>query len=245
MVKRILSITAAMILTLSICMAETNWKTDTPGQKILKAYIESANHYLAEQGEKTINRLFEMYPGIAVMGITEKIDAESPEGVEITATLLNERIDTVQLRVSNDPDRFSKIATCLIQALYGENISTDDALKIPAKLAAKVKNEPKNSYEEPVEELSGRIPRFYYAYYPNQYHDGQNWLQMTVIFPMDTEWNGTEMIIGTAEEKGIDPESGVSEDYEGYFSQDDYNHFEVFVTATPEPDSAAAEYDFR
>ena len=29
----------------------------------------------------------------------------------------------------------------------------------------------------------------------------------------------------------------------GYYSSDDYDHFEVFTTATPEPDSAAAEYD--
>ena len=29
----------------------------------------------------------------------------------------------------------------------------------------------------------------------------------------------------------------------GYFSKDDYDHFEFFTTPTPEPDSAAAEFD--
>ena len=246
MVKRLLYLAAAaVILTAAVCMAAPAWKTDTAAQVILKEYIEAANRYLAEKGEKPVNRLFEMYPTIAVMGITAKDDAETPEDVEITATLLTDRIDQIQLRVSDDPERFSVIATCLIRALYGENISEEDARKAPADLSEKARKTPKNSYEEPIEDLSGRIPRFYYAYYPNQYHDGHNWLQMTIIFPMEAEWNGSEMIIGVPEERGIDPESGASEDYEGYFSSDDYNHYEVFMTATPEPDSAAAEYDFR
>ena len=246
MVRRIWYLVfAAILLTVNLCTAEQAWKTDTPAQSILKAYIESANQFLTENGEKTVNRVFEIYPTIAVLGITEKPDAETPEGVEITATLLNDRIDWLQLRVSDDAERFTVIATCLIRALYGDNITAEDAVKGPSELAAKVKKSQKNSYEEPVEELSGRIPRFYYAYYPNQYHDGRNWLQMTIIFPMEAVWNGNEMIVGTPEERGIDPESGVSEDYEGFFSEDDYTHFEVFVTATPEPDSAAAEYDFR
>ena len=246
MVKRILCAAAAvLLLAVAVCAGEQAWKTDTPGQAFLKAYIETANRLLTEKGEKPVNRLFEMYPTIAVMGITEQEDAEVPENVEITAVLLEDRIDRIQLRVSGDPGRFSVIAACMIQALYGDNISTENALKAPADLADRAAKTPNDSYEEPVEELSGRIPRFYYAYYPNQYHDGQNWLQMTVIFPMETSWNGSEMIIGTPEERGIDPESGVSEDYEGYFSRDDYSHFEVFATATPEPDSAAAEYDFR
>jgi 2-isopropylmalate synthase len=50
---------------------------------------------------------------------------------------------------------------------------------------------------------------------------------------------------------GIDPEldfsniQEVGEAYEGYYSKDDYSHFDIFTTPTPEPDSAAAEYDFR
>ena len=246
MVKRIRCVAIAVItLAIVFCSAEQVWKTDTPGQKILKAYIESTNQYLKDSGEKPINRVFEIYPAFAALGITETADAEAPEGVEITAELLDERINRLQLRVSDDPDRFSIIAACLIRALYGNNISAEDAMKVPAELAAKAKTAPNNSYEEPVEELSGRIPRMYYAYYPDQYHDGMNWLQMTIIFPMEASWAGSDMIIGTPEERGIDPESGVSEDYEGYFSEDDYTHYEVFMTATPEPDSAATEYDFR
>ena len=31
--------------------------------------------------------------------------------------------------------------------------------------------------------------------------------------------------------------------YDGYYATDDYEHLRVYTTATPEPDSAAAEYD--
>ena len=52
------------------------------------------------------------------------------------------------------------------------------------------------------------------------------------------------MILGT-NEQGLSVPDDADQDYEGYYSRDDYNHFEVFSTATPEPDSAAAEYDFH
>lgn len=245
MVKRILLLILAMILLMTTAaLPELAWSTETPAQRQLKAYIESANEYLTEKGEMPVNSLFEIYPLLAVLGITEKPNAETPEEVEITVTMLYERIDQLQLRVS-DPDRFAVIAACLIRALYGENISEEEAMSIPADRAETARKAPKNSFEEEIETQTGSIPRFYYAYYPDQYHDGKNWMQMTIIFPKDAEWSGKEMIIGTTEEKGVDPGSGVSEDYEGYYSKDDFTHYEIFVTPTPEPDSAAAEYDFR
>ena len=242
--RRLLAAAVLLILVTAICGAELSWTTDTSGQKLLKEYIESANQYLKEYGELPVNRIFELYPAIATLGITKDSKAEAPENVEISVSLLSDRINNLQLRVC-DADRFPQIAASLIRALYKENITPEAAIKAAENLAEQAKKAPKNSYEEPIEELSGRIPRFYYAYYPDQYHDGRNWLQMTMIFPMETDWSGSDMIIGEEYIKGVDPDSGVSEDYEGYYSEDDYNHFEVFVTATPEPDSAAAEYDFR
>ena len=93
--------------------------------------------------------------------------------------------------------------------------------------------------------MNGDVPRVYFAYYPNQYRDGVNWLQMTLVFPAAGEWNG-ESSLGIAEEnQGTGLPEDADPDYEGYWSKDDYTHLEVFETATPEPDSAAAEYDFR
>ena len=245
MVKRLFLLTATILILLSSAFAsDLPWQTNTPAQQILKNYIETANHYLEERGESPVNRIFELYPGIAVLGITEKSNAETPENVEITVTMLNDRLNQLQLRVC-DPTRFPGIAASMIQALYGDNITADEALSAPTDRAETAEKNPRNSFEETIDELNGSIPRIYYAYYPDQYHDGKNWLQMTIIFPKDADWSGKDMIVGTTEEKGIDPESGVSEDYEGYYSEDDYSHFEFFLTPTPEPDSAAAEYDFR
>lgn len=245
-IRRLICAAAALVLMLAAgAGGEMAWEAATPAQQMLKEYMARVNQYLTAGGELPVNRLFEMYPGIAVMGITADREAEVPEGVEITVTMLPDRMDQLQLRVSNDPDRFSRIAACLIRAVYGENISEESALAKPAERAGRVKQEPMNSFEEEIDSLSGTVPRFYYAYYPNQYHDGQNWMQMTVIFPQDAAWSGNEMITGTTEGKGVDLSRDVSEDYEGYFSTDDYTHYEIFLTPTPEPDSAAAEYDFH
>ena len=94
--------------------------------------------------------------------------------------------------------------------------------------------------------MNGTIPRTYYAYFPNQYRDGNSWMQMTLIFPMAGTWDGDGLVLGT--EGGaafLEPEDEYDPDYEGYFSRDDYTHLETFTTPTPEPDSAAAEYDFH
>lgn len=237
---------AVMLLTAgSIVLAEElSWVQNTPAQTALKEYIENVNRYLTDQGETGINTIFEMYSAFAVLGITALPNAETPEDVEITVTLTYDGISSLQLRTS-DIRRFPVIAASLIRALYGDSMSAEEAIAIPADRAASVLKAPDNSYEEKVDDLNGTVPRFYYAYYPNQYHDGISWMQMTIIFPMPGTWDGGGMITGTVEEKGQDPDSGASEDYEGYYSEDDYSHYEVFSSPTPEPDSAAAEYDFR
>jgi hypothetical protein len=104
---------------------------------------------------------------------------------------------------------------------------------------------PETSFEDQVEDLNGTVPYIYYAYYPNQYHDGVSWLQMTIVFPLEGYWDGRETVTGSEVTRGPDNYSDHSEDYEGYDSDDDYTHYEIFSTPTPEPDSAAAELDFR
>ena len=245
MVKRaLIGVLVLLLLAAGTAGAEIEWNAETPAQLWLQTYIDHVNTYLTKAGEQPVNRLFEMYPGFAVLGITGEADAETPEDVEITVTMSHDLLTKIQVRVS-DVSRFPAIAGGMINALYGQNMTFDEACDIPAKRAERAKAEPANSFEEPVEEMNGTIPRFYYAYYPNQYRDGVNWIQLTIVMPMDSSWDGNGMVIGEENIRGVDAESGVSEDYEGYYSEDDYSHFEVFSTATPEPDSAAAEYDFR
>ncbi len=244
MVRRLFAAMAALTLIPGIALGAAEWRTDTPAQTILKDYIGKANAILADQGEQEINTLFEIYNPLAVLGITSMPDAETPEGVEITVRMLYDSIDRLELRV-NSTDRFPTIAGALIQALYGESMTADDARKVPSERAKKAANNPANSFEEPVEELNGVKPQVYYAYYPDQYHDGVSWMQMTIVFPLPGTWDGDGMITVSTSTSMPDIDQDAQEGYEGYYSRDDYEHFETFVTPTPEPDSAAAEYDFR
>lgn len=245
MVRRLfVLVLALLILATGTACSDIEWEPETDAQRYLKAYIDNVNQILSEKGERPVNRLFEIYPGFAVLGITAEADAETPEDVEITVIMGDELPKTIQLRVS-DISRFPVIAAGMIKALYGDHMSYEEAIIVPAERAKKARTEPSNSFEEPVDEMNGTIPRFYYAYFPNQYRNGVDWIQMTIIMPMDNNWDGNGMVLGEEKTRGVDAESGVSEDYEGYYSEDDFSHFDVFSTATPEPDSAAAEYDFR
>ncbi|MBE5789296.1 MAG: hypothetical protein E7325_06540 [Clostridiales bacterium] len=236
---------AALILILALTLsgsagAEIAWKTDTPAQRILKEYITLANQFLTEQGERPVNTLFEIYEKLAVFGITTRDGAEEPEGVEITVQLLYQTPGSLQLRVS-DPTRFPVIAAAFLWALDPGQTSPKSALEMPSQKANQVIREPQTSFEETVEELNGTRPRVYYAYYPNQYRDGVSWLQMTIIFPLEGSWGENGAVTVSTATRAPDTYSGNDANYDGYYSQDDYTHYEVFVTETPEPDSAAGE----
>ena len=246
MERRGISCLSAAFLLLSLLLypvrgsAALKWRQDTPGQQMLKAYVEAADVFLQEQGEGPVNSLFEMYRSVAVFGITDQDNAEVPEGVEITATLLEDMIDTVQVRV-NDRSRFTQVASAFIRALFPEEMSQAEAEKGPAALTKRAEKNPANSYEEEVETLNGTVPRVYYAYFPDQYHDGTDWAQMTIIFPLKEYWGLYGLSGDPMETNAPDTYTDGAEGYEGYSPDDDFSHFEIFVTPTPEPGSAADE----
>ena len=241
MVKRLLALLAAALLLPGTGVASIAWREKTPAQKLLKSYIDNVNTFLVEQGEQEINTCFEMYDQLAVLGITSTPNAETPEGVEITAKLYYDTINSVEIRV-DEIERFPVIAGAFIRALYPESMSAEAAMKAPADRAKAALGNPENSFVDEVEELNGTAPRSYYAYLPDQYHDGVNWIQLTVIFPLAGYWepNGT-VIDGATPTKAPDVTSDHDPEYEGYYSQDPYQHYEFFVTPTPEPDSPAGE----
>lgn len=241
MVKRLLALLAAALLLPGTGMASIAWREKTPAQKLLKAYIDNVNTFLVEQGEQEINTCFEMYDQLAVLGITSAPNAETPEGVEITAKLYYDSINSIEIRV-DEIERFPVIAGAFIRALYPESMSAEAAMKAPADRAKLALENPENSFVDEVEELNGTVPRTYYAYLPDQYHDGVNWIQLTIIFPLAGYWepNGT-IIDGATPTKAPDVTSDHDPEYEGYYSQDPYLHYEFFITPTPEPDSPAGE----
>jgi hypothetical protein len=243
MVKRFFLFALAAVLAWTSAGAEIAWPENTGGQRMLKAYAETANRFLIEQGEAGINSLFEAYPGLEVFGITDLPGAEVPEQVEITANLFPESINSLQVRVS-EPARFPRICAAFLQALSPET-TREDALTVPTQRMQRAAKAPENSFEDEVETLNGTEPYVYYAYYPNQYHDGVNWLQMTIVFPLEGSWDGGGFLTGAQTTPRAENHIDYEPDYEGSnLPPDDYVHYEIFVTATPEPDSAAAEEDY-
>ncbi len=230
---------ALMLLPAAVfpACADPVWPEDTEAQRLLKQYVEIADGYLQEQKERPINSLFEAYRSFEVFGITDQPDAEMPEGVEITAKLFVDSINSLEVRVSYIP-RFPQIAAAFIRALNPE-MTMEEALAVPKRRAQKALDQPTSSFEDEVEELNGTVPYIYYAYYPNQYRDGVNWIQMTIVFPMAGYWDSGEVFTAETATKGPDTYSDHASDYDGYYSQDDYTHYDYFTTPTPEPDSAA------
>lgn len=239
--KRVFSVCLCAVLLGSMAYASPVWPQNTEGQKQLAALIEKLNGYLGEMNEQPVNSLFASYKTGADFGITDQPDAEIPEGVEFHAELYTDSINNITLRVSNT-DRFTVVAGCLLKAISPEQADENDVSDIPRQKAAVAKNDPLDSFEEPVTDLNGTVVRTYYAYYPNQYYDGTDWMQLTVYFPIagyeDAIWS---VINDPQATKGPDTYSDHDAEYDGYFSKDNYTHYEVFVTATPEPDSAAAD----
>ena len=243
-IRRFFLLLAAAILICTTAYAGIQWPEETAGEKILKQYIEHVNSYLEQQGESPVNRGFEIYPGFAVLGITLSDDAEIPEDVEITVKMSHDTLDSLELIVRDVP-RFSVIASSFLRALVPENTASADTVSIPAEKTKQALMNPEIPFGEDISTDKGDSFRIYYNYYPNRYSSGQNWLVMTIVFPHRTFWNYSSILTVTEEEKVYIPDDEIGEAYEGYYAEDDYSHFDVYVTPTPEPDSAAAEYDFR
>lgn len=245
MVKRTAVVLMILIMIAGNSMAEIQLKENTPGQTSLKTYISNVNTFLEENGEYVINKVFEQYDLIAELGITTNPDAEMPEGVTITVYLYYGSINYLLLRV-NDTTRFPRIAAAFRRALNPQTMTKEESLIIPTERTEKAMRNPADSFADEVEEekLNGTSPREFYAYYPNQYHDGINWIQLMIIFPLEGYWDEESGIISN-ETGETTPyrESDQDAEYDGYYSTDDYSHLETFTTPTPEPDSAAMEYD--
>ncbi len=240
MVKRgaALLLAVTVLLLIPSAYADLPWLQETGGQRQLKSYIENVNAFLTEAGMQPVNSLFEEYASFAVLGITASAQAETPEGTEITVKLFSDTMNSLELRM-NRTDLFPEVAGAFIKALSEDEGSTETALLTVLEKARRASENPEQSFEDEVEELNGTKPYIYCAYYPDQFSDGVSWIQMTVIFPMNgmLEWEEVGSYSETT--KAPDTYSDRNEDYEGYYFSDGYNHYDVYATPTPEPDSPA------
>ncbi len=230
-------------LMLSSALAEIEWPVSlTSGQAALRNYVDRVNLNLAQNSAGVIDMKYELYTTFASLGMD---GADAAENMEMYFLLGDGGMKSLTLRIC-DPDRFEVVAAaCLSESSAA--ISMEEARTLTGKYAdilrqdlAVAQSNPADamthSFEDDVIDVQGSEPRAYFAYYPNQYGDGKHWLQMTLIFARPGSDGGDLGLAGaTPAPYYEDPE------YEGYFSQDNYNHLEVFVTPTPEPDSAAME----
>lgn len=251
MVKRILALLLALVLAAGSGLAELKLRDTTPAQKMLVTYMANVNRFLLMNGEQEINKIFDQQNSLVEMGITMTDDAFIPEHVTVTVHLRYEKLYYMVLRV-DDVTRFPQIAGAFLQALNPETMTQEESLKTPAERAQKAAKNPSTSFEdyeydryEDMESqiLNGVRPQTYYAYYPDQYHDGVNWIQLMIIFPLPDYWDAEQGVITETGEEA--PEQYFDDDgdemADWYFPEDAYTHIETFATATPEPDSAAAE----
>ena len=231
------------LLMMTTAYAEIEWPASlTSGQAALRNYIETVNLTLTQQSAGVIDMTYELYPAFASLGMD---GAETPDTAEIYFLLGDEGLHSLTLRLCS-ADRFEQVASACLAASSAA-ITLEDARTLVAAYAnvmrqdqAAKQSTPEDamthSFEETIDELQGDQPRAYFAYYPNQYGDGNSWLQMTLIFARPGSDGGALSAGGAT----IKPNTS-EEEYEGYFSQDNYSHLEVFTSPTPEPDSAAME----
>ncbi len=230
-------------LMMTSALAEIEWPASlTTGQAALRNYVDRVNLTLSQNSAGVIDMKYELYTTFASLGMD---GADAAETVEMYFLLGDGGMQSLTLRIC-DPDRFEAVAAaCLSESSAA--ISMDEARTLTAQYAdilrkdlADAESNPENamthSFEEDIIDLQGSQPRAYFAYYPNQYGDGKHWLQMTLIFARPGSDGAS---LGLADATPVpyyeDPE------YEGFFSKDNYDHLEIFVTPTPEPDSAAME----
>ena len=234
--KKLAALLLCLLMMTSAC-AEIEWPAAmTSGQAALRNFVDTVNLTLAQQSAGVINMGYEMYPAFASLGMD---GADAPETVEMYVLLGEGGLHSLTLRLC-DADRFEKVASACLAAASSA-ISLESARSLVAGYTDvmrkdKATGDMTHSFEEEVNELQSDQPRAYFAYYPNQFGDGNSWLQMTLIFARPGS-AGSDLAIA-----GMTPAPPTEDvEYEGYFSHDNFNHLEIFTTPTPEPDSAAME----
>ena len=232
--RRFAALLAACVMLVSTASAELAWpEAPTVSQLELQAYVMQVNANLAACGQQQINTLLEIYPTFASLGVTDDPSLLMPGVADLYFTMYDASLNTLELMVS-DPAAFGNLAASCLQAA-DSSMQLGDAQQYVQQYVQRVQNAPQNSFEEAVTLLNGTSPRAYFAYYPNMFHDGVDWMQMTLVFPMA----GADDAFAAA--TPVPDGEATYEGYIDYYADDDYTHLEVFATATPEPDSPAGE----
>lgn len=239
-------------MTMLVCAVawasgDIDWDTPAAGQNLsgnaavemLKDYIRRVNETLVSSGAGKIDPCYELYPTFASLGLN---GAEFAQHAEITVNMNATGITSLVLRMDNLTS-FALIGGALVQQTSPNSITLDEAVSAVQAYVRKVQESNGNGVVESFEEQpilsQGTQTRLYGAYYPNQYHDNANWMQLTIIFPQPGSVDGGLLLNNDAGPTATPDPDG--DEISGYFPFDGFqdSHLEVFVTPTPEPDSAA------
>ena len=243
--RRALSLlTAAALLCAALPAAAAGptlpWPADmTDAQTELAACITTVNELLMANGERPVNSLFECYPGFAVLGITGEDNAETPEDVEITVTLGRDHIAVLELMVRGWT-RFPLIAGAFLMAATAGQLTLKDAMATPKAVADRAEKAPTNSFGDEIIRDPGETLRAYYTYTPELYKsdDGgeNNYLTLTLVLPFQGIASGAAQTAPPVEaDRQYEGRDDQDAGWEGYDAEDDYTHFDVYISPTPEP----------
>lgn len=228
---------------------DIDWDTPAAGQDLsgntavtlLKDYIQRVNETLASSGAGRIDPCYELYPTFASLGLN---GAEFAQHAEVSVIMNTAGITSLVLRMDSLAN-FAQIGGALVQQTSPESITLNEAVSAVNAYVLRVQESNLNgavvSFEEQVVLAQGAQTRIYGAYYPNQYHDNANWMQLTIIFPQPGSVDGGLLLDNEAGPTATPDPDG--DEISGYFPFDGFqdSHLEYFTTPTPEPDSAAME----
>lgn len=228
--RKLLALLMTLTLMASAASGEIEWpEGDGAGDSALYAYIQGVNETLLTLSAGQIDVLYECYPSFATFG---RNGAELPDDFEMMIERDEAGLTGLTLRMT-DLTAFVAVAAACIHQASPEAISLTEAMASAQGYVNLALASPEDSFEETIYPAQGEQPRIYGAYYPNQYHDRRNWMQLTLIFALPGSGDQGLLVVATP---------APPEPTEGYFPYDGYNdHLSVYTSPTPEPDSAAME----
>ncbi len=247
--KRVWILVLALMLAAGAAAADLPWPEPmTAGQTALKEYVEAANANLVRLGEPPINSLFECWPAYAGLGITAEDGQEAPDqpgDIQIDVTLNEGGVLYLQIEMT-DLERFPLVAAALIQAASHGTMSLEDARALLNDCMGRVADHPEYSFAGTPDYAQGDVPRAYFSYNIDVYgQEDVDSLSMTLVFarPGADGAAVSAPVPGVTEATPPPSNEDGNENWVGYFQPDDgAEHFELFVTPTPEPDSAVYPY---
>ncbi len=144
----------------------------------------------------------------------------------------------------SDTGLFPPVCAALIVAL-SPAVTWEEASAAADGALARIRKNPDRSFRDAVIPERGDTVGVFFAYEINPYRDGVNWLTVTLVPPRaDAEGGLTVAPAPTVTERtGAPTNDDGDPDWVGYFPElDETEHFEIFVTPTPEPDSPVYPY---